>query len=102
MRTLADAKLFEVFGDYANQNNSTHLNGGVKDDTLWQNFYNEILPYTANYYDVPKGRMGQRFLTVLAEEFKRCQSCLGNSDQILVFVSIVLQSTKEVRRSEDM
>ena len=59
VRTLADQKLDDVFGDHVHSNNGTHLSGGVKDDTLWQNFYNEILPYTATHYDVPKGGVGK-------------------------------------------
>ena len=49
-----------------------------------------------------KRRVGKRFPTVLADEFERCRSRLGNSERILVFLSIVLQSTKEVRRSGDI
>jgi hypothetical protein len=32
----ADLKLMKVYGDYIHQNDGTHLNGGVQDDSVWQ------------------------------------------------------------------
>jgi hypothetical protein len=32
----ADIKLMSVYGDYIHQNDGTHLDGEIADDTLWQ------------------------------------------------------------------
>ena len=102
MKTVADEKLEKVFGDYVHQNNGSHLTRGVKDDHVWQIFYNEILLHTATHYDVPKGKVGKIYLIVLVDKFERCQQRLHNSERILLFVSIILQSTNKVRRSGDV
>jgi hypothetical protein len=34
-----DRMLEDVYGNHIHQNPGTHLNGGITDDKLWQNYY---------------------------------------------------------------
>jgi hypothetical protein len=49
-----DLKLKEVYGDYLHhQNDGTHLDGGIKDDALWQDcWYTNVQDGQATHEEV--------------------------------------------------
>ena len=54
------------------------------------------------HYDVPKGKVGRRFVATLTQEFQGARERSWNSERTLVFVSVVLQTKKGVRRAKDI
>jgi hypothetical protein len=54
----ADRKLLEVYGDYIGQNDGTHLDGGIKDDAVWQARWRKLVALPCQCYDTPGGSAG--------------------------------------------
>ena len=53
-------------------------------------------------YTLPDGRVGTRFVHVLAEEIERCTANRQNSERQLLFSALVLQRDKMVRKAKDI
>ncbi len=66
----ADRKLLEVYGDYIHQNDGTHLDGGIKDDAIWQEYWRKLATLPPQRYDVPSGPIGRRFVRILTKELE--------------------------------
>ena len=49
----ADRLMDKVYGDHVHQNDGTHLDGGITDDTVWQTYWRRLIVYTPKAYDVP-------------------------------------------------
>lgn len=82
-----DHKLKEVYGDYLHQNDGTHLHGGVKDDKMWQDYFNRLIVSTPQYYKTPNNAVGKRFvqgLAALINDMVLSRTC--NSEKILVYI----------------
>jgi hypothetical protein len=94
--TEADRKLMEVYDDYIHQNDGTHLDGGIKDDAMWQENWRKLVVLPPQRYDTPSGPVGRRFVRMLTEELKGIKSRKWNSEKFLVFQMVILQRSKEV------
>ena len=92
----ADRKLLEVYGDYIHQNDGTHLDGGIKDDAVWQEYWRRLVTLPPQRYDVPSGPIGRRFVRLLTKELEGIKSRKWNSEKFLVYQMVILQRSKEV------
>ena len=63
-------KLERVYGEKIHQNDGTHLDGGVVDDTVWQARWREVMALPPQRYDVPSGRVGRLFVQAVVDEMK--------------------------------
>jgi hypothetical protein len=61
-----DLLFYEVYGDYVHQNSGQHLDGGIADDELWQNYWRRIIVYPSLTYAALSGAVGRRFVDMLA------------------------------------
>ena len=100
--TQADKLLDVVYGDHIHDNDGTHLDGGVADDGVWQARWRRLVQVHPNNYSVPKGRVGSRFLTRLAAEFRGVRERKWNSERVVVFLLVVLRRTAIVKRARDV
>ena len=100
--TPADRLLDTVYGDHVHANDGCHLDGGVADDGMWQARWNRVLQHHPKNYSVPKGRVGNRFLTRLIAEFQGVRERAWNSERIIVFIVVVLRSSTAVKRARDV
>jgi len=97
-----DRKMDEVYGDHVHQNPGTHLDGGISDDKKWQEYWSRLVVYPTQTYDSPSGSVGRRFTSLLADEFDGILSRKCNSERPLVFSMVILQRTRNVRKSKDI
>jgi hypothetical protein len=89
--TEADIKLdTAVYGDHVHNNDGTHLDGGIVDDHRWQRRWRRLVAYTPNRYEAPKGRVGRRFISMLAEAFDGVTTRRWNSERPIVFAAVIL------------
>jgi hypothetical protein len=100
--TAADCLLDAALGDHVHDNDGTHLHGGFTNNTLWQRCWQRMVQLATTHYQVPAGKVGQRFITILVIEFRSVRDRHWNSEQPLVFVAMVLQTTPGVHRSKDI
>ena len=57
--SAADLKLMDVYGDYIHQNDGSHLDGGIKDDAVWQARWAKLIVLPAQRYNAPGGPVGR-------------------------------------------
>lgn len=100
--TEADRLLDEVFGDHAHDNDGAHLGGGVVGDKTWQQRWLRMVQLNQPHYDLPKGKVGQRFLSMLVNEFRGVRERKWNSERVVVFITTVLRRTPSVKRACDV
>ena len=83
--TPEDLRLWEVYGDWVYANPSTHLDGGVRNDSAWQSWWRDLAVMPSRRYDAPSGKVGRRFVRTLGEELKGVQDRRWNSERFIVF-----------------
>ena len=66
--TPENLRLREVYGDWFHRNQGTHLDGGVKDDSVWQAWWHDLAVMPLRRYDAPSGMVGRKFVGTLGEE----------------------------------
>jgi hypothetical protein len=66
--------LLEAYGDCIHQNDGTHLDGGIKDDAVWQARWCKLVALPCQRYDAPGGSVGQHFMRILTEELEGIHS----------------------------
>ena len=98
----ADQKMDKVYGDHVHQNPGKHLTGGIADDALWQERWLQLASFPSHAYDVPSGAVGKRFVERVAEELKGIRSRKWNSERFLVLQVVILQRSRDVKRSRDV
>ena len=65
-----DLRLREVYGDWVHGNPGTHLDGGILEDRMWQGWWRDLAVMPPRQYDAPSGKVGRRFVNVLAMELR--------------------------------
>jgi hypothetical protein len=99
----ADQKMNDVYeGDHVHQNPGQHLTGGVADDSVWQDYWRRLVIYQSSNYNVPKGKVGKRFLALLTTELNGIRKRQWNSEKFLIFQNVILQQTRNVKRARDI
>jgi hypothetical protein len=76
----ADRMINEVSRDHLHQNPGTHLNGGIADNALWQERWQQLVSFPSQAYDVPSGAIGKWFVKKVSDELKEIVSCKWNSE----------------------
>ena len=97
-----DLKIQEVYGDYVRQNDGSHLNGGIRDDALWQARWKKIVSLPPQRYDVPNGKVGKLFIQALQSELHGIVDRKCNSEKFIVFASVILQRSPLVKKARDI
>ena len=99
--TEADCRLDGIYGDHVHANDGTHLDGGIQDDETWQRRWKRVVQTNPKHYSLPKGKVGRKWLTALIREFSGVRERLWNSEKVVVFLRVTLQTTPNVRKAKD-
>ncbi|WP_288993061.1 hypothetical protein, partial [uncultured Marinobacter sp.] len=86
----------EVYGDHVHQNSGQHLDGGITDDAMWQSYWRRLVVYHSRQYNVPKGKVGHRFLEMITDNIEGVISRKWNSERWIVFQMVILQCSRDV------
>ena len=100
--TQEDLRLREVYEDWVHGNPGTHLDGGVKEDGLWQGWWRDLAVMPPRRYEAPIGTGGRRFVNALAEELRGICDRQWNSERFVVFQTVTLQRARHVTTSRDI
>ena len=95
-------KLTEVYGDYVRQNDGTTQDGGVTEDVDWQERWRKVVGLPPQRYNVPNGKIGGLFVKTVAEELQGVTERRWNSERFIVFQSVILQRSREVKKAKDI
>jgi hypothetical protein len=98
----ADSLLDSIYGDHPHANDGCHLDGSIPSNCSWQRCWMRMAQVSPTHYDVPKSKVGRRFVATLAHEFRGAREHPWNSEQTLVFVSVILQTKRGVRQAKDI
>ena len=101
-QTRSDARLLAVLGDYPHDNTGDHLDGAVASDAADQILWRRVVQLPLRPYHVPKGTVGRRFIAKVAELLRDVRLRRCNSEQLIVFVAVVLQTSHGVRAAKDI
>ena len=97
-----DQKLIDVYGDTIHRNGGEHLNGGIADDAWWQDCWRRVVANPHPLYDPPKGAVGQRFVSMLALEWKGVRERSWNSERPIIFAACILRKKHSTARARDI
>ena len=100
--TYGELKLKEVYGDHIHQNDGTHLDGGIRDDGIWQERWRKIVGLPPQRYNVPNGAVGRLFVKELASELGGVTARRWNGERFIIFQSVILQRSGEVKKARDI
>lgn len=95
-------KLTRVYGDCVHQNDGTHLDGGIRDDAVWQERWRKVVGLPPQRYNAPNEKVGRLFVKTLAEELEGVTTRRWNSERFIVFQAVILQRSGEVKKSKDI
>ena len=97
--TEMDLKLAAVFdGEYIRNNDDSCLDGGIKNDNVWQQRYKDIIIYPLQQYDLPNnGSIGKVFVLKLADEINGMLAQKQNIERILCFISMILHTASDIK-----
>eukprot|EP00978_Attheya_sp_CCMP212_P034091 scaffold141169_cov34-Attheya_sp.AAC.3 len=94
--TDKDRKFMGVYGNFVHQNDSTHLDGGIEYDKIWQERWKKLAVLPTKQQDTPGGAIGRQFVEGLADELEGIRKRKWNSERFLVFQMVTLQRTTNV------
>eukprot|EP00957_Ditylum_brightwellii_P024409 1842833-Ditylum_brightwellii.AAC.1 len=75
---------------------------GVKDDGIWQQYWNDLTALQATWYHVPPGKVGWIFLNTYSMLIDGCVERKWSSKKFLLFPMVVLQKLKGTNNSHDI
>jgi hypothetical protein len=97
-----DNQLVMVYGDSINRNDGRHLDGGVADNSVWQQRYDRVVAHPHPMYNPPKGELGQWVVLTMAREFGGVCERRWNSERALIFAACVLRKSPGVIRARNI
>ena len=102
--TEVDLKLAAVFdGEYIRNNDGSHLDGGIKNDDVWQQRYKDIIIYPLQQYDLPNNvPIGKTFVLKLADEINGELAKKWNMERVICFISMVLQISLDIKGTSNV
>lgn len=100
MPTETDELFDTVYGDHVHDNDGSHLHGGVADDIEWQKRWHRLVVLPSKLYELPKGKVAHEFIEELCTLLEGMRH--WNSEKMFVFILVVLQRTKDVRKASDI
>jgi len=87
----ANHQLDLVYGDHIHENPGFHLNGGIADDRMWQEFYKRLIPLPPSHYNVPRAGVGKDFFNTLSSIMNEVIDRKCNMEKFLTFQMVILQ-----------
>ena len=93
MLTGSDRNLISRYGYCVHGNDGTHLDGGVEDDTYWQQLYNRVTDCNLPLWEVPS-TVETDFLLTLAKLLQDVRERKCNSEKALLFAPCILRKTR--------
>lgn len=100
--SLADESLLEVYGDTVHRNGGQHLHGGIRDDVDWQDLHEAVVGYDHLMYEPPMCRVGARFVSLLAKEWKGVRERRWNAERPLIFPAAILCKSPSITKAQDI
>jgi hypothetical protein len=70
----------KVYVDHVHQNDGTHLDSGIADYLIWQDYHKCLVVYPQKQYDAPKGAVGCHFISMLMELLRGIKEHKWNSE----------------------
>ena len=89
--TPEDLRLREVYSDWFHGNPGTHLNDEIAENGKWQGWWRDLMVTPARRYEAPSGKVGRRFVKILARELRGVLDRRWNSERFIVFQTVALQ-----------
>ena len=81
-------------------NPGTHLDGGIRDNSACQAWWRDLAVMPLRRHDAPSGRVGRKFVGTLGVDIKRVRDRLWNSEQFIVFQTVILQRDRNFTASQ--
>ena len=100
--TPEDLRLWEVYGDWVHGNPGTHLDGGVKEDGLWQEWWRDLAVMPPRRYEAQSKKVERRFVNALTEELRGIRDRRCNSERFIVFQTVTFQRARHVTASREI
>ena len=97
--TVKDWRIKEVYGDWVQSNDGSHLSGGVEAGQEWQAICRTLEVMPARLYDAPIGRVRCRFVQALAAELTGVWQSLWNAERFIFFQTETLQCSQHITNS---
>ena len=98
----ANHQLDLVYGDHIHENPGFHLNGGIADDRMWQEFYKRLIPLPPSHYNVPRAGVGKDFVNTLSSIMNDVIDRKCNMEKFLTFQMVILQRIPAVKTMSDV
>ena len=102
MPTPADLRLESVYEDYCHDNDGTRLDGGTNDNEMWLRMHQRVAQLSPNHYHVPKGKVGNKFVNLFADELEGARLGKWVAERPMCFSTVILQTVPEVRSAKDI
>ena len=87
--TQADLRLKSVCGDCPHANDGRHLDGEAPNDKLFQGLWKRVVQLPLRQCELPKGRVGRRFVGATADLFRGVRECTHNAEKVILFGAVV-------------
>ena len=94
--------LEEVYGYHLQHNYGNQMDGDIPDDTLYYNIWKHLETQSAIWYATLNVEVRLRFKACLAEEWRRFQDIIWNSDWNLVFSHATLMKKPGVFQEKEI
>ena len=96
--THMDVSIASVFdGEHLRDNDGTQLDGGIKEDKVWQDRHRLLTTCSLNIYDLPSGPVGRSFIKSLCLEINGVIERQWNFEKVLCYVSTMLQQSPDAK-----
>ena len=95
-------RIAAVYGSTLQDDDGTHLDGGIPDDSTWQGYHRRLVTLTPQLYTCPGKAAGKEFIHQLCEEFNGVLERKWNSERPLVFCLAMLQKKPGITQSSDI
>ena len=95
-------RIAAVYGSTLQDDDGTQLDGGIRDDLIWQGYHRRLVTLTPQLYTCPGKAAGKEFIHQLCEEFNGVLERKWNSERPLVFCLAMLQKKPGITQSSDI
>jgi hypothetical protein len=99
----ADELLLSVYGDTIHQNDGTHLNGGVRNDRIWQRRWLKVVSGDLKLWTPPRKHFeGKKFVNMFANELEGVRTRMWNSERAMLFAPVILNRKSGVVKASEI
>ena len=99
-----DELIYEVYGDTLHLNDGTHLDGGIgiAEDRKTQRLWRRVVANAHPLYEIPRGVIGNRFLSIQTDLWKGVRERKWNSEKALIFAPCILRKESGTKFAPDI